>query len=379
MASDVSDRSPRGIQILASRHPFMALDHPSPNTRETMLVSLPTQTLCVVDADVWSIIGSRNTSITNASVPLREADAKWLQKAPKYIKAIMTPEDTSFDRLVCPAPKGIRYQYLQDATPAMAMASKAPRQWKYFFALHLHHCAHVLPRLLGSIVEAIYFLGPQHCALSIVEGRSSDGTYEILLYIRTALERLGTTFYLSTSNLHPTEEQPVHDRIMALAALRQQAIQPLLDNSGKDGAATADTTVLFINDVSLCMEDILELVHMRKKLGADMTCAMDWIHVFQYPTFYDVWTARTMAGDAFFNVPPNGTLEFAHDTFWNHEASGESLRIGQPFQVFSCWNGAIAVTAEPFINSKVRFRAAHPNKCPQGEPTSFCKDLWLNG
>ena len=114
-------------------------------------------------------------------------------------------------------------------------------------------------------------------------------------------------------------------------------------------------------------------------LDSDMTRAMDWTHVSKYPTFYDVWIARTMAGDTFFNVPPNGTWDFARNIFWNDDAARESLRIGQPFQVFPCWNGAVAVTAKPFIDSEVRFRAAHPNECPQGQPESLCKDFWLNG
>lgn len=290
----------------------------------------------------------------------------------------MTPEDTSFDRLSCPAPKGTRYQYLQDATPA-SVDSQNPKHWKYFFALDLTQCAHLLPRLIGSIVEAIYFLGPQNCVLSIVEGRSTDGTYEVLLSLRKDLENLGTTYYLTTSDIHPGGTS-IADRITALAELRNLAIQPLLDSSGDKGAASGETTIIFINDVSLCMEDILELIHQRDRLGADMTCAMDWTHdVFKDPTFYDVWIARSMVGDTFFNLPPNGTWDFAHDLFWNHEHSRESVRIGQPFQVYSCWNGAIAVTAKPFVDSGVRFRAAYPGECPQGEPKSLCKDFWLNG
>lgn len=31
---------------------------------------------------------------------------------------------------------------------------------------------------MSSIVEAIRFLGLEHCAILIVEGRSDDGTYE---------------------------------------------------------------------------------------------------------------------------------------------------------------------------------------------------------
>jgi alpha-1,3-mannosyltransferase len=36
------------------------------------------------------------------------------------------------------------------------------------------------------------------------------------------------------------------------------------------------------------MEDILEIIHQRKALGAYQTCAMDWTYVGEHPTFYEV-------------------------------------------------------------------------------------------
>ncbi|KAI4247845.1 MAG: hypothetical protein LQ352_006081 [Teloschistes flavicans] len=286
----------------------------------------------------------------------------------------MSPEIDVFGRLNCPSPNETRYQEIQDID---STKSKGKGHWKYFFALDLTQCLHILPRLMGSIVEAIQLLGSKNCALSIVEGRSTDGTYEVLLSLRRELEKLDITYFFTTSDVHPIKGSPIASRITALAELRNLALQPLFDDSGAKGAASHDTTVLFINDVSICTEDILELIYQRNVLGADMTCAMDWtyLHPNPFPTFYDYWIARTMDGDTFFNHPhdPQRTL------FWNNSQTRESLDVGQPFQVYSCWNGAVAVTARPFLASGVRFRVAHPGECPQGEPKSLCKDFWLNG
>ncbi|KAL8943744.1 MAG: hypothetical protein Q9216_000850 [Gyalolechia sp. 2 TL-2023] len=314
---------------------------------------------------------SKNTSIADTN-GFKDSNGTLLQLAPKYLKAILNPEDTLFDRLSCPALKNTRYQYLQSTTSAKVKAN-GPKQWKYFFALDLTQCAHILPRLISSIVEVIHFLGPRNCALSIVEGNSIDGTYEILLSLRQELEKAGITYYFSASDINPK----VGRRIVALAKLRNLALQPLFDNVLK--AASSDTTILFLNDVSICMEDILELIHQRRHQSADMVCAMDWVYLASNPTFFDVWVARGMNGDTFFDIPPSGSWDSAWNIFWNNNEARTSLENRQPFQVYSCWNGATAMGAKPFLESGIRFRAEHPGECPQGEPKSLCKDFWLNG
>ncbi|KAL9604786.1 MAG: hypothetical protein Q9219_000234 [cf. Caloplaca sp. 3 TL-2023] len=284
----------------------------------------------------------------------------------------MSPEDNSIDRLSCSAPEGTRYQYLQSTTSVKAGSSK-PEHWRYFFALDLTQSLHVLPRLMGSIVEAITYLGPQTCALSIVEGHSTDGTYEVLLSLRQDLEKAGISYFLTASDINPKDGH----RIKALAKLRNLALQPLLDNGKK--VSNEDTTVVFLNDIFLCMEDILELIYQRQRQSADMVCAMDWVYLAANPTFFDVWIARGMNGDTFFEIPPSGSWDSAWNIFWNNPEAHSSLASGQPFQVFSCWNGATAFTAKPFLESGIRFRAELPGECPQGEPKSLCRDFWANG
>lgn len=230
----------------------------------------------------------------------------------------------------------------------------------------------MLPRLLGSIVEAIRFLGPQHCALSVVEGNSPDGTADVLAALKLHLVSMGAAYHFESSPIDPSHG----DRIAQLAQLRNMALQPLLD----DPRATANTTVVFLNDVSACPDDILELVAQRRRLGADMACAVDWVYVGRDPTFYDVWVARALNGDSFFEIPPDGNWNSAWNLFWNDERSRSRFHSNRPFQVFSCWDGAVAFTAQPVLEG-VRFRDANKTagECIQGEPQLFCKDLWWRG
>ncbi|TFB00763.1 Alpha-1,3-mannosyltransferase CMT1 [Trichoderma ghanense] len=285
----------------------------------------------------------------------------------QYLEAILTPELSTLPNLECPAIDTTRYGELKSQHPSGPAI-------QYFFALNLRQNLPLLPRLIGSIVEAIRFLGPSQCVLSIVEGNSPDGTADVLAALRPALDSIGVRYYLESSAIDPSKG----DRVARLAQLRNKALAPLLD---LHDMATSDTTVIFLNDVAACAEDILELVHQKRALGADMTCAMNWTYVGEHPTFYDVWIARTINGDSFFEIPSDGSWDSAWNLFWNADETRNRFASRRPFQVFSCWNGATAFTAQPFLEKTVEFRAANETagECRQGEPQLFCKDLWFKG
>ena len=302
-------------------------------------------------------------------------DPAYLERAPAYIKSILHPLDHSFDRLACPSPEHDRYDYLLH----QADTDARPR---YFFALDLTSSTKILPRLLGSIIEAVKILGPEHCALSVVEGRSEDGTYEILKALEANLTDIHLQYYLSTSDLDPMQGPKLHEadgpyRIETLARLRNQALEPLTEHPDQ---FQEDTMVIFVNDVAICMEDILELIHQKELQKAHQVCAMDWSKVGNGgPTFYDVWVARDMNGESFFQIPLNGSWDMAWKLFWSNPRTNEDYYHHRPFQVFSCWNGATVFTAKPFTDNLVRFRAPGPEECYQGEPMLLAKDLWHSG
>lgn len=303
-----------------------------------------------------------------------------------FVQAVLNPSDTTFPKVECPRPDPTRYAYLKPEPLSIPSATR------YFFALNLRNNLPLLPQLLGSIVEAIRFLGPQHCALSIVEGNSPDGTAEVLAALEPELARLGIRTHFTLHNpIDPLAQG--NDRFQSLATLRNLALAPLLDPSTTatptDANTNTNTTILFINDVALCPDDILELAHQRLYQNADMACAMDWTGSYEPganpPTFYDVYVARARNGDLFFDVPPD-TVSWARatDLFWNEPVARARLARHAPFQVFACWNGAVAVTARPLLLDGVRFRGAgegegREGECRQGEPGLFCKDLWWRG
>ncbi|KAL6794715.1 alpha-1,3-mannosyltransferase CMT1 [Trichoderma sp. SZMC 28013] len=319
----------------------------------------------------------------------------------EYLEAIYTVKPTSrLANLECPALNVTRYKSLKSGKPSPKRPAPSspppvpssstyptppaalPRslshinpdvEIRYFFALDLRNCIGLLPRLIGSIVEVIQFLGPQSCALSIVEGDSPDGTGDVLAALRPSLEALGVTYIYNSSTVHSAEG----NRIAKLAALRNMPLEPIYQGTLP---MADDASVIFLNDVAACPEDILELILQKKTLNADMTCAMDWTYSGEDPTFYDVWIARGMNGDSFFHIPANGNWGEAHKLFWNAPETKSRFEQMRPFQAFACWNGATVFSAQP-IAKGLRFRTNYhkTGECFQGEPVLFCKDMWWRG
>ncbi|EFY87270.1 alpha-1,3-mannosyltransferase CMT1 [Metarhizium acridum CQMa 102] len=282
-----------------------------------------------------------------------------------YTDAIFDTRPTTLRRLECPALNATRYQSLR-------VAGFASNKIEYVFPLNLRQNLPVLPTLLGAIVEAIRFLGPKNCVLSIVEGNSPDGTFEVVEALRPGLEDLGVTYFYQTTALNPSNG----DRIEKLSALRNAALQPIFDNPGM---VSPSSTVIFLNDVLACAEDILELTLQLRLLNADMTCAMDW-EVTDPPRFYDVWIGRSVSGNSFWEIPEDMRWNRPFDLFWNEPETARRFRDRVPFQVFACWNGGVSFRAQPLLEG-LRFRAPNftAGECVQGEPQLFCAELWFRG
>lgn len=285
-----------------------------------------------------------------------------------YLDTIFGRTRGNLPSLQCPSFGKKRYKALQ-ATGAAGF------QVRWFFALNLRNCIELLPRLIGSVIEVMRFLGPQHCALSIVEGLSTDGTADVLIAITDELQRMGVRYFFHSSTVDPSAD----DRITRLAELRNMALHPLLFNPT---SASEDMAVIFLNDVAACPDDILELIYQRRNLGADMVCGMDWNSPDSGDSlFYDVWISRDINGESFFRIGDMGEWDRAQYLFWDSPLSKARFEAKRPFQVFACWNGGAVISARPFIEQNIRFRVSNDRlgECFMGEPQLLCKDMWFQG
>ncbi|KAJ6114742.1 hypothetical protein N7486_000520 [Penicillium sp. IBT 16267x] len=293
------------------------------------------------------------------------------EEIPTYINAIVNPDDDSiFDQLQCPNTIWSRYDIL------LVPSNKHDGKKRYFFALDLYQAAGILPRLMGSILEAMRFLGPEYCVLSIVEGRSDDGTWEILDALRSSVENLGAEFHLEVDVVNPKAKGV--NRIEALSRLRNMALAPLMCGSKAERKQyVKDPIIIFVNDVALCPEDILELLFQHVTQSAHMTCAFDWQD--NGNCFYDSWVSRSLAGNTFFEVPQDTKWDCKARLFFDDPPSKKRYDAFLPLQVYACWGGMVTIDAAPFLQKMLKFRASEEGECYSGEPTLLAKDLWRMG
>jgi alpha-1,3-mannosyltransferase len=121
----------------------------------------------------------------------------------------------------------------------LELKSSKTKGKKFFFALDLYEIAPILPSLMGALFRVIQFLGPEDCALSVIEGRSTDETYEALEKLSSEAKKMGFEYYLEKNDdINPKERG---DRIKGLADLRNMALLPLFENRT---ANTSDAIVV---------------------------------------------------------------------------------------------------------------------------------------
>jgi alpha-1,3-mannosyltransferase len=157
-------------------------------------------------------------------------------------------------------------------------------------------------------------------------------------------------------------------RIEQLSKFRNFATQPMFWDTFKPF-----DKLLFINDVYLCMDDVLELMHETGVQSSDMSCGFDYFREgHDSVRFYDVWVSRSLSGNMI-----GETKMFAKDP-----ASRVQYEKGHSLQAYSCWNGMALMNTKPFYENNVRFRRSdktEKDECEASECKLIAKDFWLLG
>ncbi|KAF8326440.1 cryptococcal mannosyltransferase 1-domain-containing protein [Amanita rubescens] len=165
-----------------------------------------------------------------------------------------------------------------------------------------------------------------------------------------------------------------HHRIEYLAEIRNAAFDPLHDLRNSENEYFE--TIIFMNDVLPCVDDLLELIWQSRRNNAGITCATDYMYhnEISAPVFYDNWVARDINGTALENAP--------FEKIFHHSESGQRFQRHLPVQVQSCWNGIAVLDSKPFYSPpQVRFRMARitEGECSASECSLICNDYWEAG
>ncbi|KAG7093756.1 hypothetical protein E1B28_007405 [Marasmius oreades] len=247
--------------------------------------------------------------------------------------------------------------------------AKAPH--KYFFAINLYNSFDILPDLFSTLFRVSAILGYPNIFVSIYENGSTDQTKALLRIFSSLTHAVGLRFTIRTSM---RTRGAFNHRIEYLAEVRNAAFLPL--HELRDGEGEIFDTIVFMNDVLPCVDDLLELIYQSRLNNAGITCAADYMYhtELQTPVFYDNWVARDINGTALENAP--------FERVFNHPPSNSRWLAHLPVQVQSCWNGIAVLDPEPFyLASRVKFRMARitEGECSASECSLICNDYWEAG
>ncbi|KAJ7201054.1 capsular associated protein [Mycena pura] len=250
-------------------------------------------------------------------------------------------------------------------------ASRDVAEHKYFFAINLYNSFDVIPDLFATLFHVGAILGFHNVYVSIYENGSTDQTKALLRIFDALTRSVGMRITIRTSTR--TRGQFNH-RIEYLAEVRNAAFVPL--HELRDAENEFFDTIVFMNDVLPCVDDLLELIWQSRRNNAGITCAADYMYHDEIgsPVFYDNWVARDINGTALENAP--------FEAVFHDPASNDRFQKHLPIQVQSCWNGIAVLDPEPFyLPPHVHFRMARitEGECSASECSLVCNDYWEAG
>ena len=204
--------------------------------------------------------------------------------------------------------------------------------------------------------------------VSIYESGSTDATQAWLRELENALQQIGVP---SKIHIGGSDRGSYAGRIEHLAALRNEALRPMLD-----GAESWDE-VVYLNDVFFCAEGVIEMLLSGRESNADMVCSTDYVGASPECDdddcadlrLYDIWVAHGYSGKKFENDPP----------YMRERKVRPRHKSGRPYPVMSCWNGMVVMNANLFQQAGLRFRPATSLECSASECELICRDMWAIG
>ena len=143
---------------------------------------------------------------------------------------------------------------------------------KYFFAINLYNSFDIIPDLFATLFRVGAVLGYHNVFVSIYENGSSDQTKALLRVFDALTRSVGMRFVIRTSQ---RTRGAFNHRIEYLAEVRNSAFVPL--HELRDAENEYFDTIIFMNDILPCVDDLLELIWQSRRNNAGITCAADYM------------------------------------------------------------------------------------------------------
>ncbi len=139
---------------------------------------------------------------------------------------------------------------------------------KYFFAINLYNSFDVIPDLFAALFRVSAILGYHNVFVSIYENGSTDQTKALLRIFDALTRSVGMRITIRTSM---RTRGAFNHRIEYLAEVRNAAFVPL--HELRDAENEYFDTIIFMNDILPCVDDLLELIWQSRNNNAGITCA----------------------------------------------------------------------------------------------------------
>lgn len=185
---------------------------------------------------------------------------------------------------------------LTEAQKKRYLPLKQSTKGRYLLVTNTRQIEAHLPDLLNTLIVLLRYLNPEHLAVSILEGPSSDCTQKAIEQVlkpmleEQGLGRVWTRIETGESKI----DWEKHNRIEKIAELRNRALAPLWQGVNDQKWENEIEAVVFFNDVYLHAADILEVLYQHVKNEAGITTAMDWWKK-RPEYYYDIWVGRTVS------------------------------------------------------------------------------------
>lgn len=144
---------------------------------------------------------------------------------------------------------------------------------KYFFAINLYNSFDVIPDLFATLFRVAAVLGYHNVFVSIYENGSTDQTKALLRIFDALTRSVGMRVTIRTSM---RTRGAFNHRIEYLAEVRNAAFVPLHELRDTEGEYF--DSIVFMNDVLPCVDDLLELIWQSRRNNAGITCAADYMY-----------------------------------------------------------------------------------------------------
>lgn len=148
-----------------------------------------------------------------------------------------------------------------------------PDTHKYFFAINLYNSFDIIPDLFATLFRVSAILGYQNVYVSIYENGSTDQTKALLRIFDALCRSVGLRVKIQTSM---RTRGAFNHRIEYLAEVRNAAFVPLHELRNAENEYF--DTIIFMNDILPCVDDLLELIWQSRRNNAGITCAADYMY-----------------------------------------------------------------------------------------------------